>query len=40
MTINILKRNSKQKIEKIPPLFTSLLTKFTYAFIAPRPLLI
>ena len=40
MTIETLKGNSKQKTEKIAPPFTSLPTKFTYAFMAPRPLLI
>ena len=37
MTIETLKRNSKQKTEKIAPPFTSLPTKFKTRFYAPDP---
>ena len=38
MTINILKRNSKQKTEKIAPPSTSLPTKFKIRFYGPASL--
>ena len=38
MTINILKRNSKQKTEKIAPPFTSLPTNFKIRFYGPASL--
>ena len=37
MTINMFKRNSKQRTEKVAPPFTSLPTKFKTRFYAPDP---